>query len=322
MKHPSALAPALTQLRLRHLLLLGTLIECATVRQAAARLSVTQPALSMMLREVEAAFGTQLFVRSRQGVAPTPACHALVRRARVMAGEMAAARDELAALEGGASALLRIGILPLAMLDLVPRAVALVRASDPGMRLTFREGSAVELLDMLREGELDLVVGRLPSDPAAEATGELRLARLVDEPLCVAAGSAHPLAARRKLGWPEALREAWVLPPADTRLLWRRLFADQGLVPPVPAVESLSFDANLALVSHSRLLTIVSRTAAARYEKLGLVKILPVALKQPNSPLSLITRAGAAASPAAETFGAALTKAARAMAARPVRKRT
>jgi len=61
------------RLRLRHLELLVALGEAGTMRAAADRLHLSQPAISKMLLETEDALGARLFERSRQGVHPTPA---------------------------------------------------------------------------------------------------------------------------------------------------------------------------------------------------------------------------------------------------------
>jgi DNA-binding transcriptional LysR family regulator len=91
----------------------------------------------------------------------------------------------------------------------------------------------------------------------------------------------------------ERLAEAdWILPPTDTEA--RRIFVDTflqaGVTPPLPAIESLSAVANMAIVTHSPLLTVAPLSAARERQKLGLLKILPVRVDSSVAPVSFIWR--------------------------------
>ena len=70
------------KLRLRHLELLAALSETATMRGAAARLHLSQPAISKMLGEIEGCFGARLFERSHQGIPANALGASAVFRAR------------------------------------------------------------------------------------------------------------------------------------------------------------------------------------------------------------------------------------------------
>ncbi|WP_265300452.1 LysR family transcriptional regulator [Verminephrobacter eiseniae] len=98
------------RLRFRHLELLSLLHQGASLRLAAQALHQTPPALSKSLREVEAASGFALCVRSARGLAPTP------RGERALCGAThVAARTGPSAGRGGAEPVLtslRIGVPP------------------------------------------------------------------------------------------------------------------------------------------------------------------------------------------------------------------
>src|SRR4051812_30062237 len=97
------------RLRLRHLELLVALADAGTMRAAATRLHLSQPALSKMLGEIEKGFGTRLFERSPQGLAANGLGEAAIYRARIMLGELSRAQQEVDALRGGATGVLRLG---------------------------------------------------------------------------------------------------------------------------------------------------------------------------------------------------------------------
>src|SRR6266542_2729633 len=76
--------------------------EAGSLRAAAQRIGISQPAMSKSLSELEREFQAQLLTRTSRGVALTAAGRAFVARARVVQGELRKVREDLAALHGGA----------------------------------------------------------------------------------------------------------------------------------------------------------------------------------------------------------------------------
>lgn len=229
------------RLRLRHLELLVALTDAGTMRAAAVRLNLSQPALSKMLGEIEAGFGARLFERSPQGLAANALGHAAVYRARVILGELARGKDEVDALRTGASGVLRLGAL--SVTATVPQAVAHLRRRVPGARVQIQEGRVRELIQKLLDGELDCVFGAIT--PQLLTSDLLRLLHpevLLEDELCVLCGAGHPLARKRRVRWVDLHGSAWAAPPKDTliRQAWMTAFLNEGLQPPEPAVEVLS----------------------------------------------------------------------------------
>ena len=115
------------QLRVRDLLLLEHLDELGSLTETAARLHVTQSAITQALQVLEQAFGTTLVERGRRGqrgVQLTEAGRAALQRLRIARHEMRAALD---AATGPGRVTLRIGTLPLAMTSLLPPALERLR---------------------------------------------------------------------------------------------------------------------------------------------------------------------------------------------------
>lgn len=229
------------RLRLRHLELLVALADAGTMRAAALRLHLSQPALSKMLAEIETGFGARLFERSAQGLCANALGEAAVYRARVMLGELARGRDEVDALRTGAKGVLRLGTL--SVTATVPRAVVALRRRVPGARVQIQEGRVRELIQKLLHGELDCVFGAIT--PALLTSGLLPLLRpevLLEDELCVLCGATHPLASKRRLRWAALHDAAWAAPPKDTlvRQALMTAFLNEGLEPPEPAIEVVS----------------------------------------------------------------------------------
>lgn len=229
------------RLRLRHLELLVALADEGTMRAAATRLHLSQPALSKMLGELEAGFGVRLFERSPQGLSPNALGEAVTYRARVMLGELARSKEEVEALRTGAEGVLRLGTL--SVTAAVPQAIVHLRERIPGARVQVQEGRVRDMIQRLLDGELDCVFGAVT--PEVLTSGLLPLLRpevLLEDELCVLCAAGHPLVRTRKLRWGDLHALAWVAPPKDTlvRQALMTAFLNEGLEPPEPAIEVLS----------------------------------------------------------------------------------
>jgi DNA-binding transcriptional LysR family regulator len=156
---------------------------------AAARLFISQPALSQQIRALEEQVGVPLFVRHPRGMELTEAGDALLLEARqVLASSerLEAAVGELARGEGTA---LRIGVPPGLDARLLPELLASLRASHPNAAIEVREVTTPDQLAALTAGSLDLGLVREPVD-------DTRLSRrtLLVEPLGASLPATHPLA--------------------------------------------------------------------------------------------------------------------------------
>ena len=141
--------------------------------------------------------GLKLFERTARGVIPTAYGQCLIGHARAVLSELALARDELQGLASGGSGSIRVGVLATAALELLPRALAAFKAKQPGVLVLIREGIVETLLPELWQGNLDLIVGRLPQD-GAQGLGQKTL---MEEGVSVVTGHHHPLVRRKRLRW-------------------------------------------------------------------------------------------------------------------------
>lgn len=302
-------SPALRRLRLRHLELLTVLREQQTVRGAARRLNLSQPAVSKMLREIEDVFGAPLFERSRTGVTPNALGQAAIRRATVICNEVAVAEEEVSALRSGASAVLRIGTFSIT--SIATAAIARLRGVQPGVAVRIREGAVSDLLGKLMAGELDCVFGALaPEVLGAEAISELASEVIREDRVSVVASSAHRLARARRLHWRDLQAQAWVLQPHNSlvRRAFMAAYFDQGLSPPSAAVETLSPITMAALIGlDAGLLGAMRSENVPLQQSRGQLVVLPVVPVATLPPLALFSRrTRAERSPVLERFVAAL----------------
>src|ERR1700733_10146682 len=172
---------------LRQLRYLDALARHRHFGRAAKACAVTQPALSMQIRELETALGVSLVERRRQDVVFTSVGAEIVRR-----GEgLLAGADELADLArrgaGVLSGRLALGIIPSVTPYVLPKILPALQARFPDLLLELRETQTRFLIDELLRGKLDVVMLALP---IAEA--EIETIRLFEDRLLLAVPADDP----------------------------------------------------------------------------------------------------------------------------------
>jgi DNA-binding transcriptional LysR family regulator len=195
-------------IELRLLRYFTAVAEEAHVGHAAARLFISQPALSQQIRALEEQVGVPLFTRHARGVELTEAGEVLLVEAREVLNRAERLEETVGELARGETAGLRIGSPPGLDAALLPGLLAKLRESHPDARIEVRELTTPEQLEALGAGSLDLGLVREPVDDS-------RLSRrtLLVEPLGASLPEAHPLAARESLTLRELAGELFVCFP-------------------------------------------------------------------------------------------------------------
>jgi LysR family hydrogen peroxide-inducible transcriptional activator len=130
--------------------------------RAADACSVTQPALSMQIHELEQSLGLVLVERTRSGVQLTPKGHEIARRCARVLGDV---RDLIAYAHHAnrlLSGTLRLGVIPSVAPYLLPPLLPLLRDSYPDLELHVRETQTQPLTEELLEGKIDVLLLALP----------------------------------------------------------------------------------------------------------------------------------------------------------------
>ncbi|CUH40676.1 Morphology and auto-aggregation control protein [Jannaschia seosinensis] len=145
--------------------------------RAAEASAISQPALSVQIRELENTLGAALFERGARGARLTAFGRQVAERVRAILRAV----DELGELgrisQGGFSGSFRLGVIPTVAPYLLPSLVATLSRTHPELDLVMRETITPRLIDGLQDGSLDAALVALPiSDPS------LTTAELFDEP--------------------------------------------------------------------------------------------------------------------------------------------
>lgn len=258
--------PWARKLKLRHLEVFLAVHETGSLTAAATRLHMTQPALSHWLSDVEDVVGRPLFVRSRR-LELTREGEVLRAHAARILGDVYRTDEELRAVQSGLQGRLHVGSgLPRVLL---PKTIARLQETWPGIFVSVVEAPFAALLEMLANRRIDVIIGAL----GAQALGSgFATDALMPDSIQVVARQGHPCLQQASSRWQELTGYSWLLPPlgAEMRGIFDDAFAAQHLQPPVPCVEAGSSIRAQLLMGDSNYLSILLGSEAQLYKPLGL----------------------------------------------------
>lgn len=238
---------------------------------AAAKLHISQPALSQRILDLEKQLGVQLFDRSGRTVKPTDEGRTYIQHVRRALRELDAgqrAMHDVADLMGGA---LRVAFLPLFTTHLVGPLMQEFYKRHPQVTVTIDILAQAALEAALVDDRLD--VGVAFSDVEAD---EIEVERIHDDELCLVVGKRHPLYRKDKVRVLELddahlalLTHAFV-----TRAPIDRYFHTHGVRPRI-AIEANSADSIIAVVRGAPIATVMPSDTASQITGLKAIPLLP-----------------------------------------------
>jgi DNA-binding transcriptional LysR family regulator len=299
----------ITAMRLNQIRDLLAVVETGSLRAAARRIGVSQPAMSKSIAQLERELQAQLLLRTARGIVLTPAGHAFVARGRVIDTEVRKAHDDLSALRGRREGVVAFGIGPAVTVPLVPHAMARFRAKWPRAHVRIREGMRTALLPLVRDETLDFSVSENVA-PGGEAG--LQFKSLIQPELVIVGRRGHPLSQAKSL---QDLGEAnWLIfNQPGSRGALERTFEACGLTPPTTLVHCESYATALGLIWRSDLLGLVLRELTELPLVDRFVRRLHIREKISRPMIGIFSRTGAPLSPAATAMVQSLVAAARAL---------
>lgn len=265
-------------------------VESGSYSGAARALGLAQPSVHRAARELEQMCGVRLFLPAPWGVTSSPEARELARCARIAFSEIERGFEEVREHQGVVDGRLAIGCLPFARTHWAPRAVSRLLERYPDAKVRIVDGPYDELLQDLRHGRLDLILGALRAPaPGADVAQEI----LFEAPLAIVVRAGHPILAKRRPRAADFAALDWVAARAGTpaRERFEAFFAAQGVAPPARLVECSSLVATRALLLQSDRAALLS-AGQARYEaEAGQLAELAHALPGTERPFGLATRA-------------------------------
>ncbi|SJM67748.1 LysR family transcriptional regulator [Gulosibacter sp. 10] len=195
-------------MELRHLEYFLAVAQELHFGRAAQRLRVSQPPLTVAIRQLEQELGVALFERTTRRVSLTPEGEAFRSRAAEVLEDLDAAVAEVAEVSAGTRGRLRIGYVSSASYSVLPNALRAFSARFPAVRLDIQPLTSGEQVDALLEGDLDIGFLRDPGGVPG-----VRLSRVSEEELIAVLPSEHPLAQRDEVSPGDLIGEPLVLFP-------------------------------------------------------------------------------------------------------------
>ena len=290
-----------SHLKTRHLVLLVELSRHGSILHAAQAANLTQPAASKLLGELEHVLGVPLFERLPRGVVPTHYGEVLVRRAGAALAEMDAAHQEIMELLSGLSGRVAVGTVMTPSVSLLPETVKLLKSRYSKVHVSISVDTSKVLINRLRAGELDMVIGRILD---TESANELNFEPLSDEPHSLIARANHPLANNSDLRLEDLLEVGWIMPPAGSILRDRltSLFLSRGLDQPAETVETTALPMITNLLIGSDMVAALPEELVRPYLDVGLLTVLPYDLGLRMDWYGIVTRKQHKLSPGAQVM--------------------
>jgi LysR family transcriptional regulator of gallate degradation len=225
---------------------------------ASHRLGISQPAVHRAARELEETVGVTLYRRRVHSVSANPAGLEFARRLSLAMHEISQAAIDLSSARGVASGQVSVGVLPLLPQRLLARAIGRLREVYPDVAVTIHEGPHVRLIEDLRFGVIDVIVGALRELPLDSAVVETEL---FTDPYAVVVRRGHELAGRARIARKDLTAYGWVVPQKD---MPRRTVVEMMLATlpqrPRVVVETSSLSMMMAMLEEDDCISLLSRS--------------------------------------------------------------
>lgn len=304
MNNPCLIPQLLNRLRMRQVALILAVGEHGTLRKASAELGMTQPAATKMIQELESALGQKLFERVGRGQKLTPAGTSVLGYFTGMRGTLASMTRELAELQLGSAGRLSVGSIMAPSPTLLTQAIIALKKAYPLLSLDVTLDTSDRLFDLLREGVLDVAIGRIRGEQRADYV----FTPLENEELAVVVGVQHLLASRKTVAFASLLDYPWILQPTGSpmREVLEQEFRMQQAPLPRGLIETASILTTTNLIAETNMIGVVPLSIADTYARHGLLRVLPCPIRHKMESFGSITRRDRPLSEATRFFLAAL----------------
>jgi len=290
--------PLLTTTQLKALV---AVTEARNFTLASRNLGVSQSSLHRAARELEQLLAIPLFEKTSTGISTTKGCQVLARATKLAFAEIRQGYYEISALRSREVGRINLGSMPLARTSILPEVINRFGAQHPDIGINVVDAPYDGLLQRLREGDLDFLVGALRFPPPVD---DILQEELLSPPLAIVARRGHPLASSKSLSIETLAGYSWVVPRigTPTRTFFDSLFVDKGLPTPRRLVETSSQILIRELLRGSDRLTLISTHQIEHELRLGMLCVLPFALSHTRRPIGITLRQNWQPTPAQSQF--------------------
>jgi LysR family transcriptional regulator, low CO2-responsive transcriptional regulator len=210
---------------IRQLQIFASTARNLSISQTSKELHLTQPAVSMQIRQLEGSAGLALFERGARRLRLTQAGEEMLRYALQVLAALNDAQDTFAALKGLRGGRITIAVVSTAKY-FAPKLLALFAGRHPEVEIRLSVNNREAVVEQLTANAIDLaIMGTAPRSLQATA------APFASHPLVVVASPGHPLARRRRIPLKTLESETFLVrePGSGTRSAMERFFGSHGL---------------------------------------------------------------------------------------------
>lgn len=293
------------RIKFRHIQSFVEIAKFQSLKQAAEKLFLTQPAISKTLKELEEIVGAPLMVRNRAGVALTPQGEVFLHFAQMSLVSLQQGFDGIKQVGRDGEERLFVGSLPSVAASLLPKTVADFSRLAPSAVLHTVEGPHGFLIEKLRNGDLDLVLGRLGEPDTMQG---LTFTQIYTEQIAIVVRAGHPLADAQDLS---LINNYQVLfPPSGSviRPLVEKLFIAHGVGAISNRIETVSGAFGRVYTRMTDAVWIISSGVVSNETADGALVCLPVDTSITRGPVGVMARPDLVESTALQVFRTAILK--------------
>lgn len=279
-------SPRVTGTQLRAFL---SVVRAGSYSGAAEATGISAASLHRAVADLAVALGQRLIERRGRALVLTPAGERRARGFGLAMAELRAGLSEVAALQGKSGGRIAVGAMPLSRARWLPETITRFIAAHPGIDVAVHEGSHVELVGPLRDGEIDLMLGALREGARAE---DLEQEALFEDRPALVMRAGHPLLTAANPA--EAmLAHPWLMPGAETplRRYWQDMIRGLGREVPHVQVECGSVMMIRQLLLDSDALTLLSPGQVAVELEAGVLAAIPTPVPVTRT-IGITTRPG------------------------------
>jgi LysR family transcriptional regulator of abg operon len=283
----------------RHIRAFLAIAECGSIRAAARRLGISQPALSKILRQLESELSVPLILRSVNGAVPTEYGRALMTRSTIISEELRRATEEIEQMSGGKGGNVAIGMSAVAAFLMASEALTRFWKRYPDAKLRVVDGVFELMLSRLQSGRLDFSIGPLPR---VSLSADVETETLFENMIVPVVRKGHPLANACSLA--DFQLATWLLigPGSEAINLVEENFSDYGLSLPRVSVACESFPALMELVGTTDLVTVLPASLLCHHLIGDTMRAVHIKEKLRSTAMALVRRAGVPLTPLAEAL--------------------
>ncbi len=259
------------------------LAEVGSLSAAAQSLGLSEPAVHRAVRELERTCNVALTERRGRSVCLTDTGRRMARGFALSVSELNVALQEVAR----QPARLAVGAMALSRSMLIPVTLAQLSQAAPWAQVDVVDGSYGELVEALRSGTIDVVIGALRE----QSEPDLRQEVLMHDRITIIGRSDHPLA-RRAPSLDELALYPWIVGRRTSALLerWQELFDAAGIARPRAPIQCGSVTTIRGLLVRSDFLTLLSRDQVTAEVEAGLLTPISSAMPDTLRTIGAITR--------------------------------